>query len=351
MTTDNLSLVLEKQLDMQLKQRPVPEPSDYQVLIQMHSVGICGSDVHYWQNGRISDYIVRKPMVLGHESSGTIVKCGSKVTHLKPGDRVAIEPGVPCRRCDQCLIGRYNLCPDIEFCATPPVDGTLCRYYLHDASFCFKLPDHVSMEEGALLEPLAVAVHSCRRAGVGPHSNVLICGAGPIGLVNLLVAKAMGVPTVVITDIIESRLPVAKSFGADETIAIARGDSIETQIKKVTDALGSRPDITIECSGAEPSINLAIQVTKTGGTIQLVGMGAPEIKTSLLTALCKEIDIRGTFRYANCYPTALALVASKKVDVLPLITHRFALEESIKAFETAHKPETGAIKVMIKCQK
>ena len=212
---DNLTAILYKTGDIRLENTEVPKPAPDQVLLQMDSVGICGSDVHYWTHGAIGDFIVRAPMVLGHEAAGVVTEVGSAVTHLKAGDRVAIEPGVPCRMCKLCKTGVYNLCPDMQFCATPPVHGNLCRYYVHAADFCYKLPDNLSLEEGALMEPLAVGVHACRRAGVCIGKRVLICGAGPIGLVNLLTAKAMGASEVVITDIADNRLEVAKSMGAD----------------------------------------------------------------------------------------------------------------------------------------
>ena len=205
---DNLTAVLHKTNDIRLEQTPIPSPGEDEVLLRMDSVGICGSDVHYWTHGAIGDFIVRAPMILGHEAAGIVEECGKNVKHLKPGDRVAIEPGVPCRRCDYCKEGRYNLCPDIQFCATPPVHGNLCRYYKQAADFCFKLPDHMSLEEGALMEPLAVGVHACQRAGVALGKTALVCGAGPIGLVNLLTAKAMGASEVVVTDISEERLKV-----------------------------------------------------------------------------------------------------------------------------------------------
>jgi L-iditol 2-dehydrogenase len=224
-TQDNLSAVLLEKGNLKLEQRPMPAklgPND--VLIRIHSVGICGSDVHYWVNGCIGDFIVRAPMVLGHETSGVVAQVGSGVKHLKQGDRVAIEPGVPCRMCQYCKHGQYNLCPDMGFCATPPYDGTLTRYFAHPADFCYKLPDHVSFEEGAMLEPLSVAVQACRRANITFGENVLICGAGPIGLVNLLTAKAQGAAKVCITDIDEHRLSVAKSLGADFTYRITKKD-------------------------------------------------------------------------------------------------------------------------------
>jgi len=314
----------------------------------MDKVGICGSDVHYWTNGRIGDFIVKAPMVLGHEAAGVVSEVGEGVNHLKPGDRVAIEPGVPCRACDFCKSGRYNLCLDIVFCATPPVHGNLCHYYTHAADFCYKLPDHMTMEEGALLEPLSVAVHACRRAGVGIGKTVLVCGAGPIGLVCLLTAKAMGATQVIITDISAGRLEVAKSLGADHTVLVGKEDA-EVLASQIGAKLGSPPDITIECSGAESSIRLGIFATKSGGILVLVGLGPAEIKIPIVNAAVREVDIRGIFRYANCYPVALDLVASGRVNVKPLVTHRFKLEETVQAFETARTGAGGAIKVMISC--
>lgn len=165
----------------------------------MAAVGICGSDVHYWTHGRIGHFVLGSPMIIGHEAAGIVVGCGKNVNHLMPGDRVAVEPGVPCRQCADCKRGKYNLCKDIIFCATPPCNGNLTRFYTHAADFCHKLPDNVSLEEGALLEPISVAVQACKRAGVTLGSKVLITGAGPIGLVSMMVAKAMGASEVIIS--------------------------------------------------------------------------------------------------------------------------------------------------------
>ncbi|XP_050717224.1 sorbitol dehydrogenase-like isoform X2 [Eriocheir sinensis] len=257
MATDNLSAVLYDKNDLRMENRPIPEPGPDEVLLRMAKVGICGSDVSYLVRGAIGDFVVKAPMVLGHEASGVVAKCGSNVKTLKPGDRVAIEPGVPCRVCDFCKSGKYNLCPDVVFCATPPDDGNLCRYFAHAADFCFKLPDHVTLEEGAILEPLSVGVHACRRAGVTLGSSVLVCGAGPIGLVSLLSAKAMGASKVCITDIDENRLQVAKSMGADHTVLVKSG-AVETLAQKIKEEMGEMPNITVECSGAESSIRLGI---------------------------------------------------------------------------------------------
>jgi len=350
MSEDNLTAVLYKTEDIRLEQQPVPEPGPDQVLIKMDSVGICGSDVHYWTHGAIGDFIVRAPMVLGHEAAGIVSKIGSAVTNLSIGDRVAIEPGVPCKMCHYCKTGVYNLCVDMKFCATPPVHGNLARYYVHAADFCYKLPPNMTLEEGALMEPLAVGVHACRRAGVTLGSRVLICGAGPIGLVNLMTARAMGAAEVVITDVVEGRLAVAKEMGANHTYKVGQGKSAEEMAVEVEQLMGGhKPDVTIECSGVEASVRFGIFSTRSGGCLVLVGLGKPEINMPIVNAAVREVDIRGIFRYANCYPTAIAMVASGKVDVKPLITHRFKLEETLQAFETAKTGAGGAIKVMIKC--
>lgn len=350
MATDNPSLVLHKINDLRLEERPIPKPASNEVVIAMHSVGICGSDVHYWKEGRINKFIVDSPLVLGHEPSGVIFEVGDKVDNLKKGDRVVIEPGVPCFECDYCLKGTYNLCPGVLFCATPPHDGTLCRYFKHHAKLCHKIPDNMTLEEAALVEPLSVAVHACRRSNVQIGKTVLICGAGPIGLVNMLTAKAMGAQKTCVTDIVQSRLDFAKALGADHCVLFNTKD-VEQLSKRVEDVMGGPPDITIECSGAELSIQLGLLATKSGGVMTLVGVGPRTISLPIMEASIREVDIRGVFRYANCHPVAISLISSGKVDVKPLITHRFKLEESIKAFEVASTGAGGAIKVVINCSK
>merc|ERR1712073_279862 len=247
---DNLTAILYKTDDIRLEQQDIAEPAPDQVLLKMDSVGICGSDVHYWTHGAIGDFVVKAPMVLGHEAAGVVAKLGSNVTNLKVGDRVAIEPGVPCGGCSYSKSGAYNLCINMKFCATPPVHGNLARYHAHSADYCYKLPDNVSLEEGALMEPLAVGVHACRRAGVCIGKRVLICGAGPIGLVNLLTAKAMGASE------------VAKSLGADLVYKVTRGKTEAEMADDIEALLGDKPDVTIECSGVETSIRFGIFSTK-----------------------------------------------------------------------------------------
>lgn len=347
----NLSAVLYAKDDLRLEERPIPEPTSDQVQISVQSVGICGSDVHYWKNGAIGHFVLKAPMMLGHESSGVVTKVGANVTHLKPGDRIAIEPGVPCRRCEFCKIGRYNLCADIEFLATPPYDGDLARFHTHDASFCYKIPDNVSFDEAAMLEPLSVAVHACRRAGVTIGHQVFVCGAGPIGLLCMLTARAMGASSICVSDISENRLEVAKKLGASSTLCVKAALNSKELAEKVEELLGDKPDVSVECSGAESSIQSAIYATKSGGVLVLVGLGKPEVNLPIVDAAIREVDIRGVFRYANCYPVALSMIASGSVDVKPLITHHFGLENSLDAFETARTGAGGAIKVIIDCSK
>ncbi|CAG5856764.1 unnamed protein product [Menidia menidia] len=349
MAQENLSVVLHSQGDLRLENRPVPEPGPNEVLLQMHSVGICGSDVHYWQHGRIGDFVLKKPMVLGHEAAGRVLKVGSAVKHLKSGDRVAIEPGVPREMDEFFKNGRYNLSPSIFFCATPPDDGNLCRYYTHNANFCYKLPDHVTFEEGALIEPLSVGIHACRRAGVNLGSTVFICGAGPIGLVCLVVAKAMGASQVVITDLSAERLKVARELGADFQLTVKRTDGAQQLAKRVENMLGAQPQVTIECTGVESSIQTAIYGTRSGGVVVLVGLGAEMATVPLINAAVREVDIRGVFRYCNTWPMAIAMLASGQVNVRPLVTHRFPLEQAVAAFETTR--QGLGIKVMLKCDK
>jgi len=340
--TSNTAAVLRKINDIQLESRPIPKPKPHDVLVAMRSVGICGSDVHYWTHGRIGDFILNSPMILGHESSGIVVEVGSEVKNLKKGDRITLEPGVPCRMCTYCKSGRYNLCREVQFMATPPVDGALANYIVHPSDFCYKLPDHVSYEEGAMCEPLSVGIHACNRAGIVIGSHVLIMGAGPIGLMCMLAAKSAGATVVVLVDIKDERLAVAESLGATATIN-AKADVIAEIANRNLGPI----DVTIECSGAQIAIVNSIKATKSGGVVVLVGLGPSEITLPLVDAAVREVDIRGIFRYANCYPKALELISSQKVDVKPLITHHFELKDVVKAFEVARDMSGGAIKVCL----
>ncbi|KAM9374864.1 sorbitol dehydrogenase [Phaethornis superciliosus] len=342
----NLAVVVHRAGDLRLENRPVPEPGPNEVLLQMHSVGICGSDVHYWQHGRIGDFVVKSPMVLGHEASGTVVKVGPGVTHLKPGDRVAIEPGVPREVDEFCKTGCYNLSPTIFFCATPPDDGNLCHYYKHNANYCYKLPDNVTFEEGALIEPLSVGMHACKRGGVTLGSKVFVSGSGPIGLVNVIIAKMMGAAAVVVTDLSAPRLQKAKEVGADFVIQV-KNETPKEVASEVESVLGCMPEITLECTGVQACIQTGIYATRSGGTLVLVGLGPEMVTVPIMNAAVREVDIRGIFRYRNTWPVAITLLASKRINIKPLVTHRFPLEKALEAFETTKRGE--GVKVMLKC--
>lgn len=325
-----------------------PTLGDHEVKVGIKAVGICGSDVHYYKHLRCGSFVVKEPMVIGHECAGVIEEVGKAVKNVAVGDRVALEPGIACNKCKLCKTGFYNLCEEMEFFATPPVHGSLANYVVHPADMCFKLPENVSLEDGAMCEPLSVGVHACQRASVGPSTKVLILGAGPIGLVTLLTAKAFGSPKVVIADISVERLKVAQELGADSTITLSTNDADEeSEVVALQKAMGTDIDITIDCVGMTKSMRTGLAATRSGGRVCLVGCGHVEMKVPLCGAAQREVDILGIFRYRNTYPLCIDLLSSGRIDVKPLITHRFAFNQKdvVDAFETSAKGGS-AIKVM-----
>ncbi|KAI1431757.1 GroES-like protein [Xylaria sp. CBS 124048] len=349
-SSSNLSFILNKPLDVSFADRPVPTlKDDHDVLVAVNYTGICGSDVHYWQHGAIGHYVVKDPMVLGHESAGTVIQAGSKVTTLKAGDRVALEPGYPCRRCGPCLSGHYNLCPEMRFAATPPYDGTLTGFWTAPADFCYKLPDNVSLREGALIEPLAVAVHIVRQASVSPGQTVVVMGAGPVGLLCAAVSRAFGASKVVSVDIVESKLQFAASFSSTHTYVSQRVSAEENaaNIKKIAglEAEGGA-DVVIDASGAEPSIQACLHTVRTGGTYVQGGMGRDNITFPIMAFCLKEVTAKGSFRYASGdYKLAIELVRSGKVDVKKLISEVVSFKEAESAFDKVKQGQV--IKVLI----
>lgn len=335
---------------MAFEDRPIPKLSDHDphsVLLQVNYTGICGSDIHYWQHGRIGHYVVKDPMVLGHESAGTVLECGSAVTTLKVGDRVAMEPGIPCRRCVRCKEGFYNLCLDMMFAATPPYDGTLAKYYVLPEDFCYKLPDNVSLQEGALMEPLAVAVHITKQSRIKNGDQVVVFGAGPVGLLCCAVAKSFGASKVVAVDIQQNRLDFAKEFAATGIFMPEKVSAAENaeRMNKEQD-LGLGADVAIDASGAEPSVQTAINVLRNGGSYVQGGMGKDDITFPIMAACTKELKISGSFRYSQGdYADALKLVASGKIDVKRLITREVEFEQAQQAFEDIR--DGKGIKVLI----
>lgn len=287
-------------------------------------------------------------MCLGHESSGTIAAVGSAVTKLKLGDRVAIEPGTPCRHCEPCLSGHYNLCPDMRFAATPPYDGTLTGFYTAAEDFCYKLPDQVSLQEGALVEPLAVAVHITKQAEISPGASVVIMGAGPVGLLCCAVAKAFGATKVVSVDIQQGRLDFAKGYAATHTFMperVAAEVNAENLIKSAD--LGEGADVVIDASGAEPSIQASIHVVRRGGVYVQGGMGKPDITFPIMAMCTKEITMRGSFRYGSGdYKLAVQLVAGGALEVKSLVSREVPFKDAEQAFEDVLKGK--GIKVLIR---
>jgi L-iditol 2-dehydrogenase len=319
------------------------------VYVGVKSTGICGSDVHFWHAGCIGPMIVEGDHILGHESAGVVLAVHPSVTSLKPGDRVAIEPNIPCHSCEPCLTGRYNGCENVLFLSTPPVDGLLRRYIKHPAVWCHKIGD-MSFENGSLLEPLSVALAGMQRAGVRLGDPVLICGAGPIGLVSLLCCQAAGACPLVITDIDAGRLKFAKDLVSSvATYQVQIGKSAEESAEGIMAAMGGiRPAVALECTGVESSVANAIWSLKFGGKVFIIGVGKNEMKMPFMRLSTQEIDVQYQYRYANTWPRAIRLVQSGLINMDKLVTHRFNLSDAVKAFETAADPKTGAIKVQIK---
>ncbi|PTB68846.1 L-arabinitol 4-dehydrogenase [Trichoderma citrinoviride] len=319
-----------------------------EVTIAVRSTGICGSDVHFWHAGCIGPMIVEGDHILGHESAGEVIAVHPTVTGLQVGDRVAIEPNIICNACEPCLTGRYNGCEKVEFLSTPPVPGLLRRYVNHPAVWCHKI-GNMSWENGALLEPLSVALAGMQRAKVQLGDPVLVCGAGPIGLVSMLCAAAAGACPLVITDISESRLAFAKEICPRVTThRIEIGKSAEETAKGIVSSFGGiEPAVTLECTGVESSIAAAIWASKFGGKVFVIGVGKNEINIPFMRASVREVDIQLQYRYSNTWPRAIRLIENGVIDLSKFVTHRFPLEEAVKAFETSADPKSGAIKVMI----
>ncbi|KAK5938280.1 L-arabinitol 4-dehydrogenase [Knufia obscura] len=321
-----------------------------EVYIAVKSTGICGSDVHFWHAGCIGPtMVVREDHILGHESAGVILATGSSVKTLKVGDRVAIEPNIPCHACEPCLTGHYNGCESVQFLSTPPVPGLLRRYIKHPAVWCHKIGD-MSFEQGSLLEPLSVALAGMDRAGIKLGDPVLICGAGPIGLITLLCCAAAGAAPITITDIDEGRLKFAKELVPRvRTYLIQRGKSPETCADEIVQLMGgNKPRVAMECTGVESSVNTAIYSCKFGGKVFIIGVGKNEMTIPFMRLSVMEIDLQYQYRYSNTWPKAIRLLQDGVVNLDKLVTHRFNMSDAINAFKTAADPKTGAIKVQIK---
>ncbi len=320
--------VLSGTRKLAIDERPVPRASVGQVLVRVSAVGVCGSDVHYYEHGRIGHFVVKQPMVLGHESSGVIVSVGDGVSSDRIGQRVSLEPGTPDLTCPECLAGRYNLCPAMQFHATPPVDGSLAEYVAVHEAFAHPVPDGISDDAAALLEPLSVGVWANRKAGTTAGSRVLVTGAGPVGLVTAQCALAFGATEVVLADVNPHRLALGLHLGATGTLQVDEAPISESEYE---------PTILLECSGHPGLTAEAIRSVARAGRVVLVGMGGDELALPLAHVQNREIELTGTFRYANTWPTAIALTASGHVDLDSLVTGHFALDRSEDALLAGHR--------------
>ena len=345
MIMKNITAYMKDPCTMYFKEIPMPEAGPQDAIVKIEKCGICGSDVHYYQHGRVGDYIVEGEFTLGHEVAGTVVSVGSEVKDLKIGDRVALEPGVGCGHCEQCKTGRYNLCEDVIFFATPPVQGALQNYVRHPANMCFKLPDNVSTTAGALVEPLCVGLHACKQGGVTLGQSVVILGAGCIGLCALLSAKALGASNVIVIDLFEKRLEFAKKLGANAVIDASREDSF-ARVAELLDGKGA--DVVIECAGSAKTIHQTPFLAKLGGTVVLTGIAVEsELQYNFAQVMSKELTIKSVFRYRNLYPTAIAAIADGTIDIEQIVTHVFKFENAKEAFDTVIADAKNVVKGVI----
>ena len=324
--------------DLTVEERPAPQAGPGEVVVRVASVGVCGSDTHYYEHGRIGRFVVERPLVLGHEASGEVVEVGAGVTGLGVGQRVSLEPGVPDLVCEQCRAGRYNLCPDMRFFATPPVDGAFAELVAVHAAFAHPVPDGMSDDAAALLEPLSVGIWACRKGRVTAGSRVLVTGAGPIGLVSVQTALAFGATSVVVSDVNPARLQLALELGATEVVD-ARSDSVLD--------LPRPPEVLLECSGFPPAIGEGIRALGRAGRAVLVGMGGDEVPLPLSVVQERELELTGTFRYANTWPTAIDLVTAGRVELDRLVTGTYALADAAQALTAGRRDET-AVKAVVR---
>ncbi|BFZ56924.1 hypothetical protein PYCC9005_003974 [Savitreella phatthalungensis] len=336
----------------------VPMPQGEQVLVHVRATGVCGSDVHFWKHGQIGPtMVVRGDHGLGHESSGIVLAVGPEVTAFQAGDRVAIEPGVPCGKatCHFCRTGRYNACPDVTFYSTPPVHGLLTRYHLHPQGWLHKIPDNISYEEGSMLEPLSVALAGLERAEVRLGDEVLICGAGPIGLVTLLCCRAAGACPIIITDIDKGRLEFAKKLVPQAKTVLVSHDAVPQDVAgEIRSYLGPGNEegalgvkLAVDCTGIQSSVHTAIYSCRFGGRVFVIGVGKDSMDVPFMHLSAHEIELRFQYRYHETWPRAIRLVSEGLINLKPLVTHRYALEQAVDALHTASTPASGAIKTMI----
>jgi L-iditol 2-dehydrogenase len=337
--------VLHAIRDMRIENRPVPIPGNGEVLLKVASVGVCGSDVHYYNEGRIGSQIVTEPIIMGHEFSAFILQPGKGVDGTHISQLVTVDPAIPCGKCELCLHGHPNLCPDVKFCGTPPIDGVFSEYAVMPAVNCFPLPDGFSPEEGALLEPLGVALHSVNLSHLKPGDTVAVLGAGPIGLLIGAVARIAGASVVYITEPLDYRREFAAHYCADGVF----NPTSTNPVKEILNETGGRGvDVAFEAAGADETPEQAAEIVKPGGRVILTGIPKDDSLTFNASVVRKKgLTIRLVRRMAHTYPTAIQLVTKQHIDLKSLITHRLPLGDVGKAMAMLSSYEDGAIKVVI----
>ncbi len=339
------ALVLEKKDSLTIRDIAIDETlGAHDVRIDIHTVGVCGSDVHYYTHGAIGPFVVKDPMVLGHEASGTISEVGEAVTHLKVGDKVCMEPGIPDPNSRATQLGMYNLDPAVRFWATPPIHGILRPSVVHPTTFTFKLPENVSYAEGAMVEPLAVGMHAANKAQIKPGDVAVVMGAGPIGILTAMAAIAGGCSQVIITDVQQAKLELASTLGPIKPVNISQENLLEV-VNSLTDNWGV--DIVFECSGNAKAAASVFETLRPGGCVVYVGMPVQPIALSIPDAQIKEARIENIFRYAHVYPRALALMGSGKINVKRLITDVFKFKDSVEAFDYCVNMPATSVKAQI----
>lgn len=325
--------------------RPAPTPGPHDVLVKVEKVGICGSDLHYFESGRIGDFVVEPPFVLGHEAAGTIVEIGAEVETLQVGDRVALEPNITCGRCEHCRSGHYNLCPEVEFFATPPIDGTFQEFVTHPANLCFRLPDAMSTVEGALIEPLAVGFHAAAQGDAKMGQTAVVFGSGCIGLVSLMALKAIGLSQVFVVDVMAARLAKATELGATSVLDASTQDVI-AEVMSNTDGRGV--DLVIETSGTDIAMAQAVELTRPGGTIVPVGYSkSGNVTVPMSVAINKELRFQTVFRYRHNYPIAIQAVADGRVNLAGIVTHEFAFDDIQRAMDESIADKATIVKAVM----
>ncbi len=331
---------------LEFEERDIPVPGADEVLVKIEYVGVCGSGLHFFEAGHIGDCTVTFPFVLGHEAAGTVVETGADVKHLKAGDRVALEPGKTCGKCEFCKTGRYNLCSQVEFFATPPYDGVLQEYAVHRADLCFKLPEEVDTLSGAMIEPLAVGFHAVNQGNARPGQKAVIMGAGCIGLVTLMALKSYGISQVYVVDVLEKRLEKAKELGAAEVINGRETDAVK-RLMELTDQEGC--DIAFEAAGTQITACQAIRAVKKGASVVLVGYSSSgEMTLPMSLVLDKEIRLQSVFRYRHIYPMAIQAVADGRADVKKIVTNLYDFDQVQRGLDQCIEDKADIVKAAIK---